>query len=170
MLTIWINHGLGPYILDYGYFILPNVSLESIPTLIKQYDEEQIFSCISTNKLFHGTMWPSLKRASFVLWDNITTTFSCQSSLFNVTVQLSDAGAYLFSETTTDFTIAASHPIRVNGTVKVTVDRVGDGDGCNIWSHGNVFNTNVTVIIPSSAEQLGASVNITCKKQNIHGL
>ncbi|CAF1461432.1 unnamed protein product, partial [Didymodactylos carnosus] len=76
MLTIWINHGVGPYTLDYGYIILPNVSLQSMPSVIKQYDQEQIFSCISTNRLFHGTMWPSLKRASFVLWDNITTTFS----------------------------------------------------------------------------------------------
>ena len=50
------------------------------------------------------------------------------------------------------------------------IDRVGDGDGCNRWSNGNVFNTNVTVILPSLAEQLGASVNTTCKKQNIHEL
>ena len=105
MLTIWIDHGLGPYTLDYNYMILPNVSLESMPALIKQYDEEQVFSCISTNNLFHGTMWPSLKRASFVLWDNITTTFSCKSPLFEINIELSDAGAYLFSETETDFTI-----------------------------------------------------------------
>ena len=26
MLTIWIDHGLGPYTLDYNYMILPNVS------------------------------------------------------------------------------------------------------------------------------------------------
>jgi chondroitin AC lyase len=110
VITIWINHGLGPYTLDYNYMILPNVSLESIPAVIKQYDEEQVFSCISTNNHFHGTMWPSLKRASFVLWDSITTTFSCKSPLFEINIELSDAGAYLFSETATDFTVTASHP------------------------------------------------------------
>jgi chondroitin AC lyase len=162
MLTIWLNHGKGPYTLDYSYMILPNVSLESIPALIKQYKEEQVFSCISTNNQFHGTMWPSLKRASFVLWDNITTTFSCQSPLFELTIQLSNAGAYLFSETATDFTLTASHPIRVGGTLKLLVDRKGSGEGCVASS--NASNTNVALSLPSSPQLLGASVDVTCKK------
>ena len=62
--------------------ILPNVSLESMPAATKQYENEQMFLCISTNNLFQGTMWPSLKRASFMFWNNITAAFSCQSSLF----------------------------------------------------------------------------------------
>jgi hypothetical protein len=161
---MWLNHGIGPYILDYSYMILPHVSLESMPATIKQYDEEQVFSCISTTNMFHGTMWPSLKRASFVLWENIATTFSCQSPLFQLTVQLSDTGAYLFSETATDFTITASHPLRVNSTIKVMVNRVGSGEGCIALSDGNVSNTDVTLTLPSSSELLGASVNITCKK------
>jgi chondroitin AC lyase len=168
ILAIWLNHGKGPYTLDYSYMILPNVSLESMPALIKQYEEEQVFSCISTNNLFHGTMWPALKRASFVLWDNITTTFSCQSPLFQLTIQLSDAGAYLFSETASDFTVTASHPIRVHGTVKVMVDRMGSGQGCVASSDVNASNTSVTLTLPSSAELLGASVNVTCKKQNVY--
>ncbi len=61
---------------DYHYMILPNVTLKSMASLIKKYDEEQVFACISTNNLFHGTMWPTLKRTAFVLWDNVTTTFS----------------------------------------------------------------------------------------------
>jgi chondroitin AC lyase len=162
ILTIWLNHGQGPYTLDYNYMILPNVSLESIPALIKQYTEEQVFSCISTNNQFHGTMWPSLKRASFVLWDNITTTFSCQSPLFQLTIQLSDAGAYLFSETTTDFTLTASHPTCVGGTVKLMVDRSGSGEGC--VASLDASNTNVVLSLPSSSQLLGASVNVTCKK------
>jgi len=56
MVTLYINHGLGPYVLDYNYMILPNVSLEFMSSLIKKYDEEQVFACISTNDLFHGTM------------------------------------------------------------------------------------------------------------------
>jgi hypothetical protein len=170
LLTIWINHGRGPYTLDYGYIIVPNISLELMPTLIKQYDEEQIFSCISTNKLFHGTMWPRLKRASFVLWDNITTTFSCNSLLFQITVELSDAGAYLFSETTSDFTVTASHPTRVNGNMRLTLDRMGYGEGCNMWSYRNTSYTNITLTLPSSLELQGASVNVTCKKQNVDKL
>lgn len=159
MLTIWLNHGRGPCSLDYSYMILPNVSLESMPALIKQYKEEQVFSCLSTNNQFHGTMWPSLKRASFVLWENITTTFSCQSALFKLTVQLSNAGAYLFSETDTDFTITASHPIRVGGVFEIMVDRVGSGQGCAASS-----GTSLTLPLPSSPQLLGASVNVTCKK------
>jgi hypothetical protein len=109
-------------------------------------------------------MWPSLKRASFVLWDNIITTFSCKSPLFEINIELSDAGAYLFSESETDFTVTASHPTRVNGNVKVTVDRVGTGEGCSASSNIDATTTGVTIALPSSASFLGASVNITCKK------
>ena len=168
MVTIWINHGIGPYTLDYGYIILPHVFLESIPALIKQYDEGQVFSCVSTNKLFHGTMWPTLKRASFVLWDNITTEFSCKSPLFDITIQLSDAGAYLFSETSTEFTITASHPIRVSGTMNVIVNRMGYGEGCTVSTNADVSITNVTLTLPLSSQLLGASVNTTCMKQNVN--
>ena len=90
------------------------------------------------------------------VWDNITTTFSCKSAMFEINIQLNDAGAYLFSETATNFTLTASHPTRVNGTVKITVDRVGYGEGCT-------SNINVILGLPSTYELLGASVNITCK-------
>jgi hypothetical protein len=163
-LTIWINHGVGPYTLDYGYMILPNVSLGSMPILIKQYDQEEIFSCISTNSLFHGTMWPKLKRASFVLWDNITTTFSCKSPLFEINIQLSDAGAYLYSETATDFTLTASHPIRMNNILRMKVNRIGHGVGCTLSSDANGSVTNVALALPSSPDLLGASVSVTCRK------
>jgi chondroitin AC lyase len=164
MLTLYINHGVGPYTLDYNYMILPNVTLESIPTLIKQYNEEQVFACVSTNNLFHGTMWPTLKRASFVLWDNITTTFSCKSSLFNINIQLSDAGTYLYSETATDFTVTASHPMRINNIVKVVVDRIGHGKECAVSSNVDATTTTITLMLPSSPQMLGESVNATCKK------
>ena len=167
MLTLWTDHGVGPFPLDYNYMILPNASLESMPALMKQYSEEQVFSCMSTNNLFHGTMWPSLKRASFVLWDHITTTFSCKSSFFAINVQLSDAGAYIFSETATDFTVTASHPMRMNGTVKVTVDRVGYGEGCALSSDIDATTSNVVLTLPASSQLVGASVNITCKKQSV---
>jgi chondroitin AC lyase len=166
-LTIWIDHGRGPYTLDYRYMILPNVSLESMPKVIKQYDEEQIFSCISTNNRFHGTVWPSLKRASFVLWDNITTTFSCKSPLFEINIELSDAGAYLFSETESDFTITASQPLQVNGTIKLTVDRIGYGEGCTSSSDSDASTTNVVLTLPSSPQFLAAPVNTKCKKQSV---
>jgi hypothetical protein len=169
-LTIWLDHGRGPYVFDYRYMILPNVSLESMPKVIQQYNEEQVFSCISTNNLFHGTVWPSLKRASFVLWNNSATTFSCKSPLFEINIELSDAGAYLFSETENDFTITASQPLRVNGSVKVTVDRVGYGEGCTVSSDSDASMTNVVVTLPSSDQLLGASVNTKCKKQAVKDL
>ena len=165
MLTIWIDHGLGPFTsLGYNYMILPNVSLEFMPALIKQYEEEQLFSCLSTNNRFHGTVWPSLKRASFVLWENISTTFSCRSPLFDINIELSDAGAYLFSETSTDFTVTVSHPMRVGGGISVMVDRVGSGQGCTASSDVNANRTNVTLSLPSSDHLLGASVYVKCKK------
>ena len=164
ILTIWLNHGRGPYTLDYNYMILPYVSRESIPALIEQYDREQVFSCISTNSRFHGTIWPALNRASFVLWKDASTTFSCQSSLFTVNIQLNQAGTYLFSETATHFTVTASHPIRIGGFLKVTVDRVGSGEGCTSSQSTNAGSTDVTLTLPSSSEFLGASVGVQCKK------
>ncbi len=89
-----------------------------------------------------------------ILWDNITTTFSFKSPTFNLNIELSDAGAYIFSETGTDFTLIASHPMRVNGTLKVTVDRVGSGEGCAASFDTNLSTTNVTLVLPSSLEQL----------------
>ena len=165
MLTIWIDHGFGPYnTLDYNYMILPNVSLQSTPSVIKQYSDEQVFECISTNNRFHGTMWPSLKRASFVLWDNVATKFSCKSPSFEIDIEVSDAGAYLYSETETDFTITASHPTRLGSTLKVNVDRVGSGPGCSTSQDTNASTTNVTLSLPSAGNYLGASVNVTCEK------
>ena len=165
LLTMWINHGLGPYnTLDYNYMILPNVSRESIPALIKQYNDEQVFSCISTNNNFHGTIWPTLKRASFVLWENISTTFSCNSPSFEVNIQLSDAGAYLFSETATNFTITGTHPMRMRGSLKVNVDRVGSGRGCTTMLEDNGATTNVTLTLPYSSAMVGAPITVTCQK------
>jgi hypothetical protein len=165
MLTLYIDHGVGPYILDYNYMILPNVALESIPALIKQYSEEQVFACISSNNLLHATMWPALKRASFILFDWNPTTFSCKSPMFEINIQLSDAGAYLFSETETDFTLTASHPFYLNSTLQVIVDRVGNGEGCTVSPDVDATTTtNVTLNLPSAPELVGASVNITCKK------
>jgi hypothetical protein len=144
--------------------ILPNVSLESVPAIIKQYDEEQVFSCVSNNSRFHGTVWPSLKRASFVLWEDISTTFSCKSPLFEINIEFSSSGAYLFSEGANDFTVTVSHPMRVGGNMKVIVDRGGTGEGCTASSGDNAQTTYVTVPLPPNGNFLGASVNVTCKK------
>lgn len=42
MVTLHIDHGLGTYMLKHGYnyMILPNVTVESIPSIIKKYKEE----------------------------------------------------------------------------------------------------------------------------------
>jgi chondroitin AC lyase len=166
MLTLAINHGRGPFNnLDYNYMILPNVSLESMPRLIKQYDEEQVFACISSNGHFHGTMWPSLKRASFVLWDDNATTFACKSPIFEINIQLSRSGAYLFSETKTDFTLTATHSKRYNTTINAIVDRMGHGEGC---STVDVTATNMTTRLPPTRAWIGASVNVTCQKLNLN--
>ena len=162
-LTIWIDHGIGPYTLDYNYMILPAISLESIPTLIKQYTDEQVFSCLSTNTRFHGTMWPSLQRASFVSWDNVTTTFSCKSSLFEINLEVNGSGAYIFSETKTNFTVTASQPVGMKRNVTVTVDRVGTGKKCSSSSDNNATKTDLVLSLPSG-DFLGQSVSVTCKK------
>ncbi len=64
------------------------------------------------------------------MWDNITTVFSWKSPLLEINVELSDADAYLFSEPAIDFKITASHPMRINDTMKITVDRVEYGEAC----------------------------------------
>jgi len=159
-LTIWLDHGRGPFVLDYNYMIVPQISLETMKTLVQTFEEEQVFACTSSNKFFHGTMWPRLKRASFVLWKNTSTIFSCKSSLFQVQFEVDQAGAYIFSETTTNFTITASHPIQLNNKLVVKVDRIGSGEGCVI----NSSSTNVTLALPTSSEYVGSSVSVSCKK------
>ncbi|CAF1241558.1 unnamed protein product [Adineta ricciae] len=56
VLTIWIDHGAELFVLDYNHMILPDVSRASMPMLFKQYGDEQVFSCMSTNHQFHGTI------------------------------------------------------------------------------------------------------------------
>ena len=163
VLTLYINHGRGPFQhLDYNYMIVPNVTMESMPSLIKKYEEEQVFACTSTNGALHGTMWPTLKRAEFVLWNNVTTTFSCKSPTFELNIELSDAGAYIFSETDHSFTVTASHPTRIKNILKVSVDRVGSGEGCAPSFTGT--KTDLSLALPTDPQLLGASVNITCQK------
>ena len=164
MATVYINHGPGPYTLDYNYMIVPNVSLASMPTLIQQYTDEKVFACISNNGLFHGTMWPALRRAAFVLWDNVTTTFKCESSTFDLSVELSDAGAYIYSETDDTFSVLASHPTRVNSTLSVIVDRHGEGEGCEIITDNHPRTTRVVFTLPSIADHLGMSVHVSCTR------
>jgi chondroitin AC lyase len=164
MLTLAIDHGVGPYSLNYNYMIIPNVSLESMPRLIEQYKEEQVFACMSTNTNFHGTMWPTLKRASFVLWSDIETIFSCKSPTFEINIQLSHSGAYIFSETETDFTLTVSHPIQWNMTLHAVVDRVGYGQGCATSSYIDATVTNMTIMLPPTRALLDTSVSVTCKK------
>ncbi|UJR35046.1 hypothetical protein I4U23_027822 [Adineta vaga] len=98
--TVWIDHGIGPYTRDYNYMILPNIDLQTLPDRIKRYETEEIFSCISTNNLFHAIAWPTLKRASFVVWNDLSTKFSF------------------------------SHPTRVNGSITINLDRIGYGSNC----------------------------------------
>jgi hypothetical protein len=136
-----------------------------MPELIKRYDEEKVFSCISTNKHLHGTAWPTLKRASFTLWNNDTASFSCNSQSFQLTAELNDAGIFLFNETETEFSITASHPTRVNTSVAVIVNRLGSGQGCVMQFDSNASTTKVTLMLPTSPQLLGQSVTVTCKKQ-----
>ncbi|CAF3794056.1 unnamed protein product [Adineta steineri] len=164
--TVWIDHGLGPYTRDYNYMILPNVNIESISDLIKRYENEQIFSCISNKDYIHGTAWPILQRASFVLWNNMTSNFSCESPFFSLNVHLKDAGVYLFNETTSHFSITISHPSRINDIIIINIDRIGYGQECIPLSNNT---TNVSIKLPSSKELLGSSIIVTCtKKQFIY--
>ena len=167
MTNIYINHGRGPYTLNYTYMIVPNVPLASMSTLVQQYYDEKVLTCISRNGLFHGTMWPTLRRAAFVLWDNVTTSFKCLSPTFSLEIELSDAGAYLYSETENDFAVTASHPTRVNGTISVVVDRHGEGEGCEIISD-NHPQTRVVFTLPSLPDHMGMSVHVSCTKFGVN--
>jgi hypothetical protein len=71
----------------------------------------------------------------------------------------------MFSETESDFTITGSNPMRINGHLNVTVDREGHGQNCAAIPDKNAAGTNVVVYLPTSNFYLGASMNVTCKKQ-----
>jgi hypothetical protein len=123
--------------------------------LQQQYDSVGVQVGVrSGNYDIIGVLNQNVTARMIILWDNITTTFSFKSPTFNLNIELSDAGAYIFSETRTDFTLIASHPMRVNGTLKVTVDRVGSGEGCAASFDTNLSTTNVTLVLLSSSEQL----------------
>ncbi|CAF4070016.1 unnamed protein product, partial [Rotaria magnacalcarata] len=62
--AIWLDHGLGPHTRNYSYIILPNVKVQSMPELIKRYNDDEIFSCISNQDLLHAMAWPTLQRVS----------------------------------------------------------------------------------------------------------
>lgn len=167
MVTIYISHGMGPFLnRDYNYMILPNVSLESMPALIKKYEEEEVFACVLMNSTApaHGTVWPSLKRAMFVTWGNRSTTFLCQTRTFSLNMTIAYGGMYMFSETESDFTITAFNPLRTMGHLNVTVDREGYGQNCGPVSYNGTIGTNAMVFLPTDNVYLGASMNVSCKK------
>ncbi|CAF4675029.1 unnamed protein product [Rotaria socialis] len=162
--AIWLDHGLGPYTRNYSYIILSNVKVQSMPELIKRYNDDEIFSCISNQDLFHAMAWLTLRRVSFVLRNNTTTMFSSQNSFFKINARLNDAGAYLFNEATNDLSATVSHPTRINRIVTINIDRIGYGQGCIVLSD---LTTNVMIALPSSDPLLGASVTVTCKKKQL---
>jgi hypothetical protein len=49
----------------------------------------------------------------------------------------------------------------------VTIDRVGYGERYIVSTDINATRTHVILMLPSSSEQLGASVNVTCKKESV---
>ncbi|CAF4486605.1 unnamed protein product [Rotaria socialis] len=142
---------------------LTSRTVQSMPELIKRYNDDEIFSCISNQDLFHAMAWLTLRRVSFVLRNNTTTVFSSQNSFFKINARLNDAGAYLFNEATNDFSATVSHPTRINRIVTINIDRIGYGQGCIVLSD---LTTNVMIALPSSDPLLGASVTVTCKKNN----
>jgi len=137
-----------------------------MPTLVKKYDEEGVFTCIAINgnTSSHGTVWPSLKRATFVAFNNYSTSFQCKTRTFSLNITVAYSGLYMFSETESDFTITVSHPIRIKGHLNVTVDREGYGTDCGMVIEGDTPRTNVTLYLPTDNVYLGQSVNVTCKK------
>ncbi|CAF3356164.1 unnamed protein product [Rotaria socialis] len=139
-------------------------TVQSMPELIKRYNDDEIFSCISNQDLFHAMAWLTLRRVSFVLRNNTMTMFSSQNSFFKINARLNDAGAYLFNEATNDLSATLSHPTRINRIVTINIDRIGYGQGCIVLSD---LTTNVMIALPSSDQLLGASVTVTCKKKQL---
>ena len=117
----------------------------------------------SRTSIIFSSLWSSLQRASFVVWDNISTTFSCQSSSFNLIVRLQNAGLYLFNETATDFSVTNSHSTRFDGTMTITVNRVGFGKECKALSDST---TEMTIALLSTRQSQGSSVTVTCNKRH----
>lgn len=158
---IWIDHGLGPFLQDYSYMIIPSKAIDEFLTLINDFESDSLFSCVSNNDTFHAVSWPSLQRSSFVNWNNSAVYYSCQSSSYTTKVILYSDGAYLINETSSSFSITASHPSRVNESLKVNINRSGQGINCERLPDGT---TDVTIDLPSSPQYLGQSVTVTCQK------
>ena len=77
---------------------------------------------------------------------------------------MNSPGAYLFSETATNFTISGSHPTLIASSLHVNVDRVGTGRGCSTAWNNNGNATDVTLVLPYSSGNAGQSIIVTCQK------
>ena len=64
------------------------------------------------------------------------------------------------SNTVNTIQLTASQPIRINGMMNITIDRIGYGQRCAMFHN----NTNVTVPLPTSFQFMGQSVNTKCNK------
>ena len=70
----------------------------------------------------------------------------------------------LFSETDTDFTLTASHSMRLNNTIQVTVDRIGYGKRCtpssNTDANVTIFSSNVRCISECNMQKINDLTNL----------
>lgn len=180
LLTAVINHGRGPTKdpLTYRYMIVPNVSVETMQELWNHYlllaNSAYIADLpVSTNKsiYLHGTCNSFLRRASLVRFDY--KAFVVTGTFFNCTdmslsFYMEQAGLIMFSENSNSFTITATHPTLVGGTLAISVNRpsVNNAECTKDMRWGTSNGTQVLIYLPSDKNLQGMSVSVTCMKLN----
>jgi hypothetical protein len=178
LLTAAIVHGRGPTAkpLSYKYMVIPNVTVDVVPTLWNQYiswtDSAYTLNQLQnddTTLYLHGSCDSFTQRASVMLFNNASTAgdgayYNCSGLLLSF--YLEQAGAFLYSEDSDSFTVTASHPTLAAGTLAISVNRGSvTTEGCTQdmrW--GSQTGTQVMITLPGTSELLGMSVSITCKK------
>jgi hypothetical protein len=176
LLTIATIHGRGPTstALNYTYMILPNITIDRVPTLLNNdflsppnvYMLEQLQNDNSSIYL-HGSCDSRVRQASVVLFNDTLSGgvyYNCSSLMLSMYVE--QAGGYLYSENSTDFTITVAHPTLAQGTLVVSVNRASISTmECMSDNHwGSQMSTRVSITLPGDSNLLGKSMSVTCKK------
>jgi len=178
LLTAAIVHGRGPTIepLTYKYMIVPNVTVNAVPTLWNRYmlwaNNAYTLKQLQTDNTtlhLHGSCDPLAQRASILLFDNASVAdhgiyYNCTNMALSF--YLEQAGAFLYSEDSNSFTVTASHPRRVgaNLTISINQDSLHSEECTRDMRWGSQIGTQVIITLPDNSELLGMSVSITCKK------
>jgi chondroitin AC lyase len=189
LLTAAIVHGRGPTskALNYTYMIIPNITIDRMPSLWTRYmlliDNTYTYEQPQNDNTvlhIHGFCDAFVRRASVLLFDSVSTVgdgvyYNCSN--LSLSVYMEQAGAFLYSENSDNFTVTAAHPTLAQGTLAISVNRgsITTAECTNDVRWQSQAGTRILLTLPGSNQLLGMSVSVTCKKasdltQTVHTL